>query len=58
MVIASSSKFNHSQAKATCAPLKTGPPAKKAVAILMAKAKKIKQQSIKKYVGIGKYFFY
>jgi len=58
MVHASSSKSNHSQAKATRAPLKTGPPGKKAVAVLMAHAKKNKDQGIKKHVGRGKYFFY
>ena len=58
LIVASSSKSNNSQAKDTCAPIKTGPPAKKAVTILMAQAKKNKEQSIKKFFGIGKYFFY
>ena len=58
LMVASSSRSNTSQAKATHAPFKTGPLAKKAVAVLMAKAKKTKQQSIRKYVGIGRYFFY
>ena len=56
MVIASSSKSNHSKAKAACAPLKTGPPTKKATAILMSHAKKTKDQGIKKYAGRGKFF--
>jgi hypothetical protein len=55
MVIASSSKSNHS--KSAFAPVKTGPPAKKAAAVSMAKAKKTKQQSIKKYVRTGNFFF-
>jgi hypothetical protein len=54
MVIASSSKSNHSKAKAACAPLKTGPPAKKATAISMSHTKKTKDQGIKKYAGRGK----
>jgi hypothetical protein len=57
MVSTSSSKSNHSQAEATHGPLKIGPPAKKAVIVLMAKAKKDREQSVKKRVG-GKCFFY
>jgi hypothetical protein len=45
-------------AKAPCVSFKTGPPAKKAVAVLMAKAKQSREQSIKKHVHISKYFFY
>jgi hypothetical protein len=55
IVSASSSKSNRSQAKATHGPLKIGPLAKKAVAVLMAKDKKDKEQSIKKHVR-GKVF--
>jgi hypothetical protein len=58
MVLTSSSKSNHSMAKAPCVSFKTGPPAKKAVVVLMAKAKQSREQSIKKHVCIGKYFFY
>jgi hypothetical protein len=58
MVLTSSSKSNHSTAKAPCVSFKTGPPAKKAVAVSMAKAKQSREQSIKKHVHIGKYFFY
>jgi hypothetical protein len=58
MVFASSSKSNLSQAKSIRAPLKTGPPLKKAVAVSMAQAKKTKQESIKKYIRKGKYFFH
>jgi hypothetical protein len=50
MVIASSSKTTLS----TRPTFKTGPPAKKAAAISIAKDKKTKQQSIKKYVRKGK----
>jgi hypothetical protein len=57
MVSASSSKSNRSQAKASRAPLKIGPPVTKAVAVSMAKAKKDKERSVKKRVR-GKYFFY
>lgn len=58
MVIASSSKSHLSQTKSTRASVKIGPPVKKAVAVSMAKAKKTKQESIKKYVRKGKYFFH
>ena len=58
LMVTSSSKSNNSKAKATCAPIKTGLLAKKAVAISMAQAKKNKEQSIKKFAGIGEYFFY
>ena len=51
-------KSNNSQANTTHAPIKTAPPAKKAIAISMAQAKKNKEQDIKKFAGIGKYFFY
>ena len=54
MVITSSSESNHSQAKATHSPFKTGPPAKKAAAISMSHVKKTKDQGIKKYAGRGK----
>ena len=47
MVLASSAKSNHSMAKATCVPFKTGPPAKKAVTISMAKTKQLMEQSNK-----------
>jgi len=55
MVSASSSKSNLSQAKSIRAPLKTGPPLKKTVAVSMAKAKKTKEQSMKKYARIGNF---
>jgi hypothetical protein len=45
-------------AKAPRVSFKTGPPAKKAVAVSMAKAKQSREQSIKKHVRISKYFFY
>jgi hypothetical protein len=45
-------------AKAPCVSFKTGSLSKKAVAVSMAKAKQSREQSIKKHVHIGKYFFY
>ena len=57
-MVVSSSKSNNSQAKATCALIKTGPLAKEAVTVSMAQAKKSKEQSIKKFIGIGKFSFY
>jgi hypothetical protein len=45
-------------AKAPRVSFRTGPPAKRAVAVSMAKAKQLREQSIKKHVCIGKYFFY
>jgi hypothetical protein len=57
MVSASFSKFNCLQAKAAHGPLKIGPPAKKAVTVLMAKAKKDKERSVNKHVR-DKHFFY
>jgi hypothetical protein len=45
-------------AKAPCVSFQTGPPAKKAVAVSMAKAKQSRKQSIKKHVHIDEYFFY
>ena len=47
--VASSSKSNRSQAKSTAK--------KKPAAVSIAKAKKTKQQSAKKNVRTGKYFF-
>ena len=47
--VASSSKSNQSQA------IKFGPPTKKPDAVQIAKAKKSKQESIKKYARTGKY---
>ena len=49
--VASSSKSNQSQA------IKFGPPTKKPDAVRIAKAKKYKKESIKKYVCTSKYFF-
>jgi hypothetical protein len=51
-------QVHHSTAKAPHVFFKTGPPAKKAVAVSMAKAKQSREQRIKKHVRIGKYFFY
>jgi hypothetical protein len=50
---ASSSKSNRSQAKSKASP----PTKKKPDAVSMAKAKKTKQESIKKYVRTGKFSF-
>ena len=52
---ASSSKFNQSQAKSTHA-FKVGPPGKKPFAVSLAKAKKTKQQTMKKHIQTGKCF--
>ena len=46
-----------SSSKSTFDCLKIGPPTKKSTAISIAKAKITKQQSIKKYVRTGEYFF-
>ena len=51
-----SSKSNRSQSKSTHTAFKVGPPGKKNNAVLMDKAKKNKQQSIKKYMCTGNYF--
>jgi hypothetical protein len=55
--VASSSKSNHSQAKSTHTAFKVGPPGKPPVAVSVAKAKKTKQQSIKKSIRSGNFFF-
>lgn len=54
--VASSSKSSHSQAKSVHTAIKIGPPGKKTVAVSFAKAKKSKQQAIKKYNHTGRYF--
>ena len=56
MVQSSSSKSHHSQGKSTRAGFKVGPPTKKPVAISIEKGKDMKQQSIRKYTRMGKYF--
>ena len=54
--VASSSKSSRSQGKSMHTAFKVGPPTKKTVAISTAKAKKAKQESIKKYTGKKKIF--
>jgi hypothetical protein len=58
--VASSSKSNPSQAKSTHTAFKVGPPSKKPAAVSLAKAKKMKQQTIdlKKHVHNGIFFFF
>ena len=56
MVHSSSSKSNHSQGKSTHTAFKVGPPGRKPVAVSVAKAKDMKQQSMKKYTHSGKFF--
>ena len=51
--VASSSKSNPSHSKSTRPAFKTGPPVKKPAAVSIAKAKKTKQESIKKHAHTG-----
>ena len=54
--VTSSSKSSHSQAKSSHTPLKIGLSSKKTAAVSIAKEKKSKQESIKKYVRTGNFF--
>jgi hypothetical protein len=58
MVNSSSSKSSRSQGKYSHPASKVGPPAKKSAVASIAKAKKAKQETIKKYVRRGKFIVF